>query len=187
VTTAASPSGQSDTLRCARHPNTETVLRCGRCETPICQRCMVMSPVGARCPTCAQVKRFQLMLKPKELALAVVYGLGAGIVGTIVASFIPFLGPIFSFAIVGFGVGYAVSAGANRKRVPALGPIAVACLFVGFVLGIAALELYAGRPLAIALLAPIGSLLTVLRPGGLFGSPLIGLVVGALLAWMRVR
>ncbi len=186
MTTATEPS-HSDTLRCARHPNTETVLRCGRCETPICQRCMVMSPVGARCPSCAQVKRFQLLLKPRELALAIVYGLGVAILGTIIATFIPFLGPIFSFAIVGFAVGYVVSAGANRKRVPILGPIAVACLFVGFILGVAALQVNLGRPLPVALLAPIGSLLLVLSPGGLFGSPLIGLIVGSLLAWMRVR
>jgi hypothetical protein len=187
MTTAASPSGQSETLRCARHPNTETLLRCGRCETPICQRCMVMSPVGARCPTCAQVKRFQLLLKPKELALAIVYGLAVGTLGTVVASYIPLLGPIFSFAIVGFGVGYAVSAGANRKRVPVLGPIAVACLFVGFIVGVGALQMNAGRPLTTALLAPVGLLLSVLRPGGLLGSPLIGLIVGAFLAWMRAR
>jgi len=81
MSTAVSPSGPSETLRCARHPNTETVLRCGRCDTPICARCMVMSPVGARCPSCAQVKRFQLLLKPVELATAVGYGLAVGAIG----------------------------------------------------------------------------------------------------------
>lgn len=187
MTATPSTSDQSGTLRCARHPNTETVLRCGRCETPICQRCMVMSPVGARCPNCAQVKRFRLMLKPKELALAVAYGLGVAVLGTILVSFIPLLGPLFSFAIVGFAVGYVVSLGANGKRVPVLGPIAVACLFVGYFVGIAGLEVYTGRPLGVALLAPMVALVAVLGRGGLLGSPLIGLLLGALLAWMRVR
>jgi hypothetical protein len=187
MTTAASPSGQSDTLRCARHPNTETVLRCGRCETPICARCMVMSPVGARCPTCAQVKRFQLMLKPIELAKAVGYGLAVGAVGTVLVAYIAgFLG-LFAYAGLGFGVGYAVSAGANGKRVPILGPIAIACLFVGFVIGVAGQGVAAGLPLQFALLAPVFELLAGLQPAGLLRSPLIGLLVGALLAWMRAR
>ncbi len=38
---------------CARHPETETMLRCGRCNTPICPRCMVHGAVGIRCPDCA--------------------------------------------------------------------------------------------------------------------------------------
>lgn len=41
------------TIFCARHPQTETGLRCGRCDTPICPRCMVHSSVGIRCPECA--------------------------------------------------------------------------------------------------------------------------------------
>ena len=38
---------------CARHPQNETGLRCGRCDTPICPRCMVHAGVGIRCPECA--------------------------------------------------------------------------------------------------------------------------------------
>ena len=41
-------------FKCARHPSVETTLRCGRCETPICPRCLVHTPVGARCPDCGQ-------------------------------------------------------------------------------------------------------------------------------------
>jgi hypothetical protein len=187
MTTAASTSDQSETLRCARHPNTETVLRCGRCDTPICARCMVMSPVGARCPTCAQVKRFNLMLKPVELARAVGYGLAMGALGTVLVAFIAgFLG-LFAYAGLGYAVGWAVSIGANRKRVPALGPIAISCLFVGFIIGVAGQGIFAGLPLQFALLAPFFELLSALSPGGLLRSPLIGLLVGALLAWMRVR
>jgi hypothetical protein len=168
------------TLRCARHPNTETVLRCGRCETPICPKCLVSTPVGSRCPTCAQVKRFSIMLKPRELAASIGFGVAAAAAGTVIANFIPFLGPLFSFAIVGFAVGEAVSIGANRKRLRELGPIAVACLFVGYELGFAVVFGLAGAPLGLGLL---------LRPLFALGSGLlgIGLLLGALLAWMRVR
>jgi hypothetical protein len=174
-----STSDESSTLRCARHPNTETVLRCGRCETPICARCMVMSPVGARCPTCAQVKRFATLLKPRELALAIVYGVGVGALGTVVLSFIPFLG-VLGYAALGFGVGEMVSVGANRKRVPILAPIAVACVFLGYLLGVAVRLVIAGQPFGPGLLlAPIMALF-----GGL---TILGLLIGALLAWMRTR
>jgi hypothetical protein len=177
MSTAVSPSDQSETLRCARHPNTETALRCGRCETPICARCMVMSPVGARCPTCAQVKRFNLMLKPAELARAVVYGLVLAAVGAVVLGFIPFLG-IIGQAVLGFGVGEVVSIGANRKRVPMLAPIAVACLFVGYAIGLAAPLMFGGFPIQLAFALALRSLQ---------GLAILGLLIGALLAWMRNR
>jgi hypothetical protein len=175
---------ESGTLRCARHPNTETVLRCGRCETPICQRCMVMSPVGARCPACAQVKRFSLLLKPIDIGRAVAFGVGAGAIATAALSLVPILGtllgPIFGLAIVGFIVGEAASYGANRKRTRELAVIAIVCLVVGYELGIVGLLLAGGARFSVALLlAPLRSLF-----GGL---TIVGLLVGALLAWMRTR
>jgi hypothetical protein len=180
MTTTASASGQSEMLRCARHPNTETALRCGRCETPICPQCMIMSPVGARCPTCAQVKRFALMLKPVEVVRAIGFGLLAAAIGSVIATMIPFLGPLFSFAIVGFAVGEVVSRSANRKRVPVLAPIAVGCLLVGYVLGFALLLMSRGVPAALALTVPVQAVFSNL-------FTLAGLGVGALLAWMRNR
>ena len=44
-------------MKCAAHPDTETGLSCGRCDTPICPRCLVETPVGARCRKCANVRR----------------------------------------------------------------------------------------------------------------------------------
>ena len=172
-------------LRCARHPGTETVLRCGRCETPICPRCMVGTPVGARCPNCAGVKRFRMLLKPRELARAIAYGVAVGALGTVIYGLIgrsiPFLGPLIAFMIVGFGVGQAVSVGANRKRARELAPIAVACLLVGYEIGLVGLIAVGGGPMGLnVLLAPILALRQDFQL-------LVGLLVGALLAWMRVR
>lgn len=39
---------------CARHPEVETALACGRCGTPICPRCLVYTPAGTRCPDCGR-------------------------------------------------------------------------------------------------------------------------------------
>jgi len=44
-------------MKCARHSDTETSLTCGRCETPVCVRCVVQTDVGIRCRTCAPVRR----------------------------------------------------------------------------------------------------------------------------------
>ncbi|HEV7663181.1 MAG TPA: B-box zinc finger protein [Chloroflexota bacterium] len=173
-------TGESGTLRCARHPGTETVLRCGKCETPICPRCSISTPVGARCPSCAQLKRFAMLLRPRELLRAVAYGVAAGAAGTILLSFIPFLG-LIGYAILGFAVGEAVSVGANRKRARELGPLAIGCLFLGFELGIVIFIVLNGVPPSVSLLlAP----LQALRGGGML---IFGLLLGSLLAWMRVR
>jgi hypothetical protein len=171
-------------LHCARHPNTETVLRCGRCETPICPKCLVPTPVGARCPTCAQVKRFALLVKPRELALSVLYGISAAAVGTLIlfATPLAILG-LLGQALLGFLTGEAVSIGANRKRAKELGPVALVCLFVGYWLGIVLLTLYR---VGFANFAPgmLSAPFLVLQAQPFL---LLGLLLGALLAWMRVR
>ncbi|MGI9146070.1 MAG: hypothetical protein ACR2IK_05905 [Chloroflexota bacterium] len=127
------------------------------------------------------------MLKPAELARAVGYGLAASAAGTIILAMIPllaFLGPLIAYMVIGFGVGEAVSVGANRKRLRELGPIAVACLFVGYELG--NVLVFVGQLQGRARLGPelLLAPLVLLFRGGLL---LIGLLVGALLAWMRVR
>ncbi len=49
-------AGGMDTWACARRPKTQTRLRCGRCEAPICPRCTVHTPAGMRCRPCAHNK-----------------------------------------------------------------------------------------------------------------------------------
>jgi hypothetical protein len=169
-----------ETLHCARHPSVETVLRCGRCETPICPRCQILTPVGARCPTCAQVKRLVIMLKPRELALSIAYGLGAATAGTILFFYVPILGPLISFALIGFGVGEATARGGNKKRVRELAFIAVACWILGYIVGFALFGVLQGGPFRPQLLlAPLLALTQL--------QILVGVLVGALLAWMRAK
>lgn len=40
------------TMTCYRHPTTETLLRCNRCNRPICATCSRQTDVGYRCPEC---------------------------------------------------------------------------------------------------------------------------------------
>jgi membrane associated rhomboid family serine protease len=39
---------------CYRHPGRETGVSCSNCGRPICPDCMTSTPVGMRCPECAQ-------------------------------------------------------------------------------------------------------------------------------------
>lgn len=39
-------------MRCAKHEE-ETSVSCGRCEAPVCPKCMVHTDVGVRCANCA--------------------------------------------------------------------------------------------------------------------------------------
>lgn len=55
---------------CARHQQVETMLRCGRCETPICPRCMVHSGVGIRCPDCAANPKRTIGVETERAAAA---------------------------------------------------------------------------------------------------------------------
>lgn len=118
-------------MQCATHPDVETELTCGRCEKPICPRCMVYTPVGARCRECAQVKRLPTYnLGTQTLVLAgvaaVVVGAGTGVIWWLFNSLT--YGFLFVL-LIGFALGYvigeAVSLAANRKRGPPLQVIAV--------------------------------------------------------------
>lgn len=48
--------GEDGAFYCAKHTKVVTRLRCGRCEKPICIKCMVQGAAGIRCRDCARNK-----------------------------------------------------------------------------------------------------------------------------------
>lgn len=50
--TAVSSAATDAPTVCYRHPETETSLRCNRCNRPICIKCAQHTSVGYRCPEC---------------------------------------------------------------------------------------------------------------------------------------
>jgi len=50
-------------MYCYVHPDRETLLRCNRCERPICQSCAVLTPTGYRCKEC--VRGQQKIFEPR--------------------------------------------------------------------------------------------------------------------------
>jgi hypothetical protein len=107
-------------MQCARHPNVETELSCGRCETPICPRCAVFTVVGARCPACAPARKlpqFEIgplyLLRGGAAALAAGAGLGA-VWGVLLPGRMGFFGLLLG-ALLGYLIAEAVGAATNRK------------------------------------------------------------------------
>ncbi|RPI86941.1 MAG: hypothetical protein EHM41_06750 [Chloroflexi bacterium] len=45
---------KTETIYCTYHPNTESNLRCNRCEKPICARCAILTDTGYRCRDCVR-------------------------------------------------------------------------------------------------------------------------------------
>lgn len=76
--------GEDAVWFCARHKNTQTRLRCGRCEKPICPKCTVMAPTGARCRECVSNRDAHMyQVAPKHFALAFGASFLAGALGLI--------------------------------------------------------------------------------------------------------
>jgi hypothetical protein len=125
-------SGESPAVvRCAAHPDVETGLRCGRCDTPICPRCLVMTPVGARCRDCAQLRAHPLYdVRPLHYLKATAAGLAVAVVGGLVVANIPFFA-MLGLMFLGYATGEAVSYAANRKRGRGLAAIAAAATVLG--------------------------------------------------------
>ncbi len=136
-------------MQCAAHPTVETELACSRCGKAICPRCMVQTPVGARCRECANVRRIptynvagDVMAKGIGAALG-----GAAALGVAWWMFNP-LTYIFFGVLMGLAVGYAlgelVSMATNRRAGPPLQALAVAGVAIAYALRLALLFLLSG-------------------------------------------
>ena len=159
-------------MQCARHPQVETFVTCFRCGTPICYRCQVPAEVGILCPThgrrvpLAQYAVSPLLYARGAAASALLGSLGGLGLRYVVEAF-PLLGRAFlGLILLGFALGYVMGEGVGRAaggkagrglQAIAIGGVALA-MFVGL-----------GWPLLFSL------------PGTL------GLVVGVVVAWGRLR
>ncbi|OGO00759.1 MAG: hypothetical protein A2Y59_00495 [Chloroflexi bacterium RBG_13_52_14] len=124
-------------MRCARHPDIETDLRCGKCEQPICPKCLVQTPVGARCPQCAALKKLPVF---EVSGIFYIRAIVAGLLSAAVLGFIwPYI-PVSGFLLffialaVGYVIGEAISLSVNRKRGPGLQVIAGVSVAVCYVI-----------------------------------------------------
>ncbi len=128
-------------LRCTAHPDVETYLRCGKCDTPICPRCLVQTPVGARCRTCANLRALpQYQVSPERYAKGAGAGVAAAVVLGLIWSVLPFAG-FFGF-LIGIGCGMVIGevmlrATGGRTSTP-LKVVAVGCVALAYSVSIGA-------------------------------------------------
>ncbi|MBS1723205.1 MAG: zinc-ribbon domain-containing protein [Armatimonadetes bacterium] len=69
----ASASVPGEIKFCYRHPKVETQLSCGRCERPVCTKCVVLGPAGPRCRDCSKLN---IPVRPGAVVHDVKRGLG---------------------------------------------------------------------------------------------------------------
>ena len=106
-----------DGLRCFRHPERETYVRCGRCERPICSPCSMQGPVGLRCRDCGRPGPDPLTrLSPAQLAAGMAVGLGGGTVAGYLGLQMGFLLSLCAGPFVGALIGEGVMRATGYKR-----------------------------------------------------------------------
>ncbi|TAK57175.1 MAG: hypothetical protein EPO22_12655 [Dehalococcoidia bacterium] len=125
-------------MQCATHPDVETELTCSRCGKAICPRCLVHTPVGARCSTCANVRRIPTYKMSSDVLLrGAGAAIGAGVViGIVWALFNPitaFFYGILAGLAFGYAIGELVSIGTNRRAGPPLQAAAVGGVVLAYV------------------------------------------------------
>ena len=162
-------------MKCATHPNIETNLRCGKCGKPICPKCMVQTPVGARCRDCAKLHKlptfnvspkFYLRAISTALGMAIVCGVTWWVVGSILLRYlyyIPFVFNLIMAVVIGYAIGEVISRSVNRKRGTGLAVVAGTAMVLCY-------------------------LVNILAPGGVFSAlDLVAVAVGVFFAVNRLR
>ncbi len=129
-------------MKCSYHPDVETNLRCGKCGKPICPKCMVQTPVGARCPDCAKLAKlptyrvstkYYLRAAGTALGMAIVCGIAWGVV----RAYVPFI--LFNLLLAagaGYAIGEVVSLSVNRKRGTGLAIIGGIAVVISYLVSI---------------------------------------------------
>jgi len=126
----------TDTLYCANHPQTETMLRCNRCEKPICSKCAVLTDTGYRCKECVrgQQKAFEtaeIVDYPIAFVVAAVVSFIGSLIAPRLSFFVIILGPI-----AGTIVAEAVRFSIRKRRANNLFITAAAGALIGSLPGI---------------------------------------------------
>lgn len=142
-------------LYCANHPDRETMLRCNKCNKPICAECAVQTPVGYRCKECVrsqQDKFYTASVSDRTkgfIAAAVggvILGIAAALVG-LLGLFFGILAAVFVGPAVGGGIGEFIWRATGRKRSRNFNVYATAIALVIAV----PIALLAGRNILVAL------------------------------------
>ncbi|MHC1772640.1 MAG: hypothetical protein AB9907_13100 [Flexilinea sp.] len=123
---------------CYKHPNRETLLRCNRCDRPICMDCAVLTPTGYRCKDCIneQQKRFNTSLNRDYIAAGLI-AFAFGFFGSYLLIFLRFVSGIFALLLgplAGTAIVSLVRMVTQRRRSPLLTKTTVIAAAIGGIL-----------------------------------------------------
>lgn len=172
-------------LTCYKHPERETLLRCNRCERPICAQCAVQTPTGYRCRDCIreQQRRFDTS-QPRDYFIGGAIAAVLAFAGSWVMTAVGLLPGFFSLLLaplVGTAIVSLVRKATQKRRSSKLTTITV--LFAGTG---AALPLLPEILLSLSLLL-VGeySFLTGLLVGLIWRIAYVGLLCATILSNMK--
>lgn len=126
---------------CYRHPDTQTGLRCNRCNKPICPKCARRTPVGFRCPDCIREQEEKFYSGGNldyVIATAIALPLSlvtAGLFTFILSGvglFVILISLIVAPAVAGF-IAEAVRWAVGKRRSRYLGHVVAGCVILGTV------------------------------------------------------
>ena len=134
---------QIDRMVCEVHPNRETLLRCNRCNRPMCSECAVLTPTGYRCKECVrgQQKTFETT-QTRDLVIGVAIALVIAFAGSFIPRVMQFF-TIFVAPIVGMIITETVRWAVKRRRSRLLAQLGAGAALLGALplLGVALLNL----------------------------------------------
>jgi len=132
---------------CYNHPSRETLLRCNRCERPICTECAVLTPTGYRCKECVRgQQKIYETARGVDYVLAVMIAGVLSYLGSLIASMLGFF-TIFLAPVAGVMIAEAVRWAVKKHRSYWLYRVATISAAVGAVVIplVSLLQLLAGR------------------------------------------
>lgn len=126
--------GEPGVWFCARHRSVRTRLRCGRCEKPICPKCTVIGPTGARCRDCGSNRASHIYkISPAQFLISFLAAVGLGIVG--LAATRVLAGFWFALFFVGPAIGPVLGRVVTKITGGKRGPILATVVSCGIAIG----------------------------------------------------
>ena len=139
-TTAASAT---EVVYCVNHPETETALRCNRCNRPVCVKCVKLTDVGYRCKDCIREQQdvFFSAQTRDYFVVAIVSFVLAAIAAPVIEALlgmVPFFGIILAIVlgpVVGGIAATIIRRSVGRRRGRYMGLVAVVAILLGTAIG----------------------------------------------------
>jgi len=149
-------------LFCVHHPGRETHLRCNLCDSPICPKCAVQTPVGFRCKACVKAQQSDFFTaRWYDYPLAAGVALGLSVAAAMVASRAGGWLTLLAGPLAGGLVGKAVHAAIGRRRGRWIWLTCAACIVLGALVAlVVTMQLV---PIAIYAVTTTGAAVGVLR------------------------